>query len=101
MGQSEGTPQGKQSIERLLLKVSGEPVKVTSNGKTRRISKIEAALLQLTNKAVGGDLKAIRELLAVRRAFVKPEQTTEKSPKTEPDDKRAPLVILTSVPWPF
>jgi hypothetical protein len=100
-GNPKGRPKGTKSLERLLLKVSGEPVKVISNGKTRHISKLEAALLQLTNKAVGGDLKAIREFLAVHRALVKPEQPTEKSPNTKPDDKDAPLVILTSVPRPF
>ena len=39
------------------------------NGKTRKITKLEAAVTQLTNKAASGDLKAINMVLALAQGL--------------------------------
>jgi Family of unknown function (DUF5681) len=65
MGQSgnpKGRPKGSQSFATILAKMGRERVKVIENGRTRYITKFEATMLQLVNKAASGDLHAAREL---------------------------------------
>ena len=45
------------------------------NGKVKKISKLEAAVLQLVNKAAGGDLKAIEKLIALQERYGPEEQS--------------------------
>ena len=52
-------------------------VTVTINGRVRKVSKLEMVLMQLSNKAASGDLKAIRELLDAHRIFIEPEPSVE------------------------
>jgi hypothetical protein len=47
----------------ILDKACRERIRVTTNGKTRYLSKFEAAMLQLMNKAASGDLRAMQLLL--------------------------------------
>lgn len=61
-GQS-GNPKGRPKVERLdieamLDEVLSEIVVVREGGKKREITKIKAAIIQLANKAAGGDLRA-------------------------------------------
>jgi hypothetical protein len=46
-----------------------ERVRVTENGKTRTMQKSEAIVRQLTNKAMSGDLKAIKEAVVLNHSF--------------------------------
>jgi hypothetical protein len=46
-----------------MEKVLKEPVVISENGRRRRITKREAMLKQLVNKAAGGDARAIQLLL--------------------------------------
>jgi len=61
-GNPKGRPKGSQNLATILNKAGRQRVRVTENGRTRNITKFEAANIQLVNKAVSGDLKAIREL---------------------------------------
>jgi hypothetical protein len=61
-GNPKGRPKGSQNLATILTKVSRELVKVIENGRTRYITKFQATMLQLVNKAVSGDLNAAREL---------------------------------------
>jgi hypothetical protein len=63
-GNPKGRPKGSQNLATILTKVGRERVKATENGRTRHITKFEAAMLQLMNKAVSGDLNAARVLLS-------------------------------------
>jgi hypothetical protein len=78
-GNPKGRPKGSKSISSILVEMGRERVKVTFNGKVRHISKLEAVIRQLSNKAATGDLKAIRELLVAHRIFAEPEPPTETS----------------------
>lgn len=72
-GNLKGRPKGSKSIASILTKVGRERVKVTVNGKTRSITKHEAYIMQLSNRAANGDLKAGRDLMTALRLF--PEST--------------------------
>jgi hypothetical protein len=61
-GNPKGRPKGSQNFATILTRVNRERVKVIENGRTRHITKFEATMLQLVNKAVSGDLNAAREL---------------------------------------
>lgn len=62
-GNPSGRPKGAQNFATILAKAARERVRVTINGRERHITKFEASMLQLLNKAAAGDLVAIRQLL--------------------------------------
>ena len=64
-GNPKGRPSGSKNIYKLLDDIVNEKIQMTKNGKPVKISKKQAMLLQATNKAVQGDLKALRTLLPV------------------------------------
>jgi len=63
-GNPAGRPKGSQNLSTILNKVGRERVRVTENGRVRYITKNEATMLQLMNKAAAGDLNAARLLLS-------------------------------------
>jgi len=61
-GNPKGRPKGSQNLATLLQKITRQRVTVTENGRSREISKAEAILVQMVNKALRGDLNATHEL---------------------------------------
>jgi len=67
-GNPAGRPKGALDLGTLLGKALAEKVAVKdASGRRRKISKLEAALTQLVNKAAGADLRAIRLLVDLDR----------------------------------
>jgi hypothetical protein len=66
-GNSRGRPAGAKNLKTLLSKALNELVIVTENGGRRKISKREAIVTQLVNRAAKADYKAIQILLAMLR----------------------------------
>ena len=62
-GNPRGRPKGAAGLATLFLRAAREQVRITENGRPRMMSKLEAALLQLSTRAASGDLKATKELL--------------------------------------
>jgi hypothetical protein len=54
-GNPKGSPRGSKSLSALFAKALSEPVVVNENGRRKKISKTEAMLKQLANKAALGD----------------------------------------------
>jgi hypothetical protein len=76
-GQSEnpkGRPKKPKNLAALILKTLGEKVVVKSPNRTQSMTKFEAALVQLVNKALGGDLRAFREVIRLREKVQEQEQ---------------------------
>lgn len=96
-GNPNGRPKGAKSIASILAKMGRERVRISSNGRTRMVSKLEAVFMQLINKAASGDLKATRELLAANRLF--PESTEGIEVSTAPSERDAMVLqsILTRI----
>ena len=100
-GNPKGRPKGSKSISALIRKILEDKVIVKGPGGTRSITKLEAALMQLVNKAASGDIKALREIVRLREKmeeqepylnaptfvvnFVDPDPG---KPRTEEDDKK-------------
>jgi hypothetical protein len=62
---------------------------VEENGKRRTVTKLEAALLQLTNKAAAGDLRAVQLLATLARSAEECEvpEAASNRPLDETEDK--------------
>ena len=63
-GNPLGRPRGAKNATTILKKALLEEVTATINGRKRRLSKYEALILRLVNKALTGDHRAIEYLLA-------------------------------------
>ena len=62
-GNPRGRPKGTRNLSTDLAEISSRRVSVRENGKERRISRQEAMLLSLYNKALHGDVKAATSII--------------------------------------
>jgi hypothetical protein len=83
-GNPRGRHKGNVNLVTAIKAALNERVVVKENGRVRTISKIEATLIQVANKAAGGDLNAARFLVDLSRQVELYEEA-----KTSPGD--APL----------
>jgi hypothetical protein len=84
-GNPKGRPKGAKNLATLLVKVGRERVRVTINGRTRTITKLEAILLQLTNKAISGEDRAAKEILHLLSLYEESDKTG--LPQADGDEK--------------
>jgi len=68
-GNPKGRPKGVRNFETDVQATLEAPVKVTRDGKPRKLSTQEAALLRLREKALSGDARALDRLLALAQAY--------------------------------
>ena len=64
-GNPRGRPKGARNLSTVIAAALGERVAVTENGRRRRITKLEAAIKQLVNRAASGEARATQLLLAL------------------------------------
>ncbi len=65
-GNPRGRPKRSESFARLAQRTLNERIAIKENGERRVISKLEAVLKQLINKAATGDARAIREIIKLQ-----------------------------------
>jgi hypothetical protein len=80
-GNTKGRPKGARNADTVLTKALAVRLGLKENGKDRTMSKLEAAVTQLVNKAASGDLKAIALVLRLNREA---EMRTQPHSVTEP-----------------
>jgi hypothetical protein len=68
-GNPRGRPKGSKNVATIFRSVGRETIRVTENGRTRRMTKIEAMLIQIFNKALAGNLPAAKEVMSWNRIF--------------------------------
>lgn len=61
-GNPQGRPKGSRNLASVLERTLRERVVINENGTRRVVTKLEAAVKQLVNKAASGDLAAMRQL---------------------------------------
>src|ERR1035437_246855 len=61
----KGRPRGAKNLATIVLKESRQTVLVNGPRGSRKVTKIEAAMMQLGNKSAQGDLRATREFVAL------------------------------------
>lgn len=67
-GNPRGRPKGTLNMATVLERTLREKVVVNENGRRKTVTKLEAALKQLIDKATSGDLKALQLLSALVRS---------------------------------
>jgi hypothetical protein len=66
-GNPRGRPKGSLNVATVFVKTLREKVVINEHGQRRTVTKLEAALKQLVNKAASGDIRALRQLLDLAR----------------------------------
>ena len=61
-GNPNGRPKGTLNLATVITKTLRERVVINENGQRKIVTKLEAAVKQLVNKAASGDLPAFRQL---------------------------------------
>jgi hypothetical protein len=64
-GNPKGRPRGTRNLTTVLQRTLQEKVVINKNGVRRTVTKLEAAVEQLVDKAAAGDLAALRQLTAL------------------------------------
>jgi hypothetical protein len=79
-GNPKGRPKGSKNLSTVIMEAARDEVSATINGKTRKISKLQATAMQLATKASVGDQAAINRFLdwvdeiEMRAAAARPAQ---------------------------
>jgi hypothetical protein len=66
-GNPKGRPKGSLNVATVFMKTLREKVVINENGQRRKVSKLEAAVKQLVNKAASGDQRSMRLLVDLAR----------------------------------
>ena len=94
-GNPHGRPKGTPSVATVLERTLRERVVINENGKRKTVTKLEAAIKQLSNKAASGDFRAIQLLASlVRSAEERRAQTDVQNPAFDEADEKVLLGIL-------
>jgi hypothetical protein len=94
-GNPRGRPKGTLNMASVLGRTLREKVIINENGRRKTITKLEAAIKQLTDKAASGELKALQLLAAlVRSAEERPIQAAVPNAALDEVDEKVVLGIL-------
>ena len=87
-GNPKGRPRGTRNLATVLERTLKEKVVINESGIRKTVTKLEAAVKQLVNKAASGDLVAMRQLSSLASS-AEIESTTDQNRSTlaEADQK--------------
>jgi len=66
-GNPKGRPRGSLNVTTTFTKILREKVTINENGKRKVVTKFDAAIKQIVNKAASGDIRAVRQVLELAR----------------------------------
>lgn len=89
-GNPKGRPKGGQNLATVLARELAEPVTITERGRQRKITKLQASVKQLVNRAATGDHRAMQLLMALARS----ESTAEVMPLSSEADQQVKQALL-------
>jgi Family of unknown function (DUF5681) len=96
-GNPTGRPKGAKNLATIFIEACRERITVNRNGRKVRMTKFAASMHQLVNKAAGGDLKAIRDLLYWSRLFTETEPQSQPFATMDENDKIVMATILKRI----
>lgn len=86
-GNPKGRPKGSKNLATSFMEIGHERITVTEGGRTRTMTKADAVVHQITNKAASGDLRAVREYFQIYKMFQCSEPTEEIVPDLSDREK--------------
>jgi Family of unknown function (DUF5681) len=88
-GNPKGRPKGTLNMATVLERTLREKVVINKDGKPKRVTKLQAALNQLSDKAAAGELRAVQLLTALVRTAEERvlQEAVPDSIFDEPDEK--------------
>ena len=66
-GNPKGRPRGKPNMATIIRRSLEAKVVINENGQRREVTKYEAGMIQLSNKAASGDLPALKMVVPLAR----------------------------------
>jgi len=93
-GNPKGRPKGSKNIATTFHEITRELIHLKENGKGRTVTKLEAILYQLVNKALSGDLKAMKEILQWNQIF---ESAAQQDAIDSPDKEKNEAVMRSFI----
>ena len=96
-----GRPKGARALASVWSSVWNEKLTVTENGRRHRITKQEAAIKQLANKAASGDKHAIEAMIRFQTMLFsdppmrRSEPPDSNPPPAETDPDKVALALLS------
>jgi hypothetical protein len=92
-GNPKGRPKKNKNIYGLIKKAFEEKVTVKGPGRTQSMTKLEAACVQLINRALSGDTRAFREVMRLGEKVQEQEPFLTSAPTyvvrfIDPDTKK-------------
>ena len=94
-GNPKGRPKGAKNLETRFQEAALKKIKVTENGVTREITKVDAGLMQFFNKVAAGEMRALNSLPMWFRVFSDSvDESGAAVPFSSEDDKRMMESIL-------
>jgi hypothetical protein len=76
-GNPKGRPKASESFARLARRTLNEKIVIKEDGERRTITKLQAALKQLINKAASGDARAIREVFKLQAVIAEHDKSAD------------------------
>ena len=76
-GNPAGRPKGSKSLATIIAQMCSRKITVNIAGKQRKVNMLEAMMMQLNIKAASGDLKAIRQVIALQQIYGEGERTKD------------------------
>ena len=73
-GNPKGRPRGKPNMATIIRRSLEAKVVINENGQRREVTKFEAGMIQMSNKAAAGDLRALNMVTAFARSAEEREQ---------------------------
>ena len=86
-GNPRGRVKGSSNLSTALQKALSEPVLITVGGEQRTVSRMEAAVIRLADKAAQGDINAFRLLSALEQSYQDPSEPRTAADLAEADQK--------------
>lgn len=84
-GNPAGRPPGRKNLATMARAALHEEITVMENGKSKKITKAQAAIMQMINGALKGDLRAAKETIALAR-YIDQFEEAETSPVESEND---------------
>lgn len=87
-GNPNGRPKGTLNVATILAATLRERVVINEHGQRKTVTKFEAAIKQLVNKAAGGELRALQQLVSLaKEAEAKDRSQAAEKPATSEIDQ--------------